>query len=145
MLVLIQHLKSVTSILDTSLWSLRFHRGGQGEKTAAQRCSKLSAHWKMEDVLVLVLFWHFQFHALPPGSSFYPKDTSNTRGHSKEHSYSLSCIHSFSWLAEHLLSTRHCTRRQEYSNGRGRQKSLPSFHGPSMKTTAKEGREDNNC
>lgn len=142
--VLIQHHKSVTSILDTPLWSLRFHRG-QWEKTAAQRCRKLSAHWKVEDLLVLVLLWHLQFHALPPGSSFYPKETSTIRGHSKEHSYSLSCTYSFSRHAEHLLSTRHCTRRREYSNGRGRQKSLPSSHGPSMKTAGKEGREDNNC
>lgn len=101
--------------------------GAVREDSQLKKCRKLRTHRKMEDLFVLVLFWHFQFHALPPGSLLCSKDTVNTNSYSKEHSHSLPWIYSFNRYTEHLLSTRYCSRCQENSNG-GKKYKNPYLH-----------------
>lgn len=93
---------SVTSALGILPWSLRFHR--RQWRTASSTIRKLSACRKMEDLSVLELFQHFQFHALPPWSPLCSKDAWNTRGHSKVYSHGLSyTTHSTDMLSTYLV------------------------------------------
>lgn len=122
--VLMQHPKLVTNALGHPSKKSQVPHGAVWENNQLKKKRrKRRTLRKMEESLVCAVSWHFQFHAFPPGSLLYSKDTLNTKGPSKGNSQS-----SLNLLLQqiHWASTKYQALRQEYRNGGGNTKT-PAF------------------